>query len=78
MDTNKHCIEAVRVLNENEPQINAPSRASGGRIHVNRCASWRRLHVWLLHTWRYVSMHNGGHDADERRFNEAVSIEKGC
>ncbi len=50
-----------------EPQINAPSRASGGRIHVNRCASWRRPHVLRSNTWRYVSMHNGVHDADERR-----------
>ncbi len=40
----------------NEPQMNAPSRASGGRIHVCPRA--------------YVSMHNGGHDADERRFVE--------
>ncbi|MBU4491409.1 MAG: hypothetical protein KKD69_02990, partial [Euryarchaeota archaeon] len=59
------------------------SRASGGRIHVNRqltpCtrmpgalayvdASSRgaTLDVWLRHTWRYVSMHNGGHNADEK------------
>ncbi|MDP2765837.1 MAG: U32 family peptidase, partial [Candidatus Methanoperedens sp.] len=42
------------VSENNEPQMNAPSRASGGRIHVCPQA--------------YVSMHNGGHDADERRF----------
>jgi hypothetical protein len=42
--------------------MNAPSRASGGRIHVCKQA--------------YVSMHSGGHDADERRLNESVSMEK--
>ncbi|MCZ7392836.1 MAG: U32 family peptidase [Candidatus Methanoperedens sp.] len=42
------------ISENNEPQMNAPSRASGGRIHVCPQA--------------YVSMHNGGHDADERRF----------
>jgi len=31
--------DAAFVLRKNEPQINAPSRASGGRIHV-----------WLRHT----------------------------
>ncbi len=49
-----------------KPQINAPSRASGGRIHVCQRA--------------YVSMHHGGHNADERRFiknEDAVSIALG-
>ncbi len=41
-------------LSLNKPQMNAPSRASGGRIHVCLRA--------------YVSMYCGGHDADERRF----------
>ena len=58
--------------------MNAPSRASGGRIHVNRCASWRRPHVWLRHTWRYVSMHSGGHDADERKFNASAPLGRDC
>ncbi len=62
-------------FDNNEPQMNAPSRASGGRIHVNRCASLRRPHIWQSHTWRYVSMHGGGHDADERRFIEREDYE---
>ncbi|MCZ7393356.1 MAG: DNA-binding protein [Candidatus Methanoperedens sp.] len=49
-------VTTQEVEKQKEPQINAPSRASGGRIHVSPQA--------------YVSMHNGGHDADERRFQE--------
>jgi hypothetical protein len=45
-----------------KPQMNAPSRASGGRIHV--CP------------WAYVSMHSGGHDADERIFNPVTEFGK--
>ncbi len=39
---------------KNKPQMNAPSRASGGRTHV------LLRNMWILHS--------GGHDADERRF----------
>ncbi len=44
----------VRGYRETEPQMNAQSSASGGRIHVCLRA--------------YVSMRCGGHNADERRF----------
>lgn len=42
-----------------KPLMNAPSRASGGRIHVCPCGA-------------YVSMHGGGHVADERRSVELM------
>ncbi len=46
-------------LRDIEPQMNAPSRASGGRTHV------LRSNTWILHS--------GGHGADERRFVNRVS-----
>ncbi|VVB90432.1 Uncharacterised protein [uncultured archaeon] len=43
-------------LENKKPRINAPSHASGGRIHVCPQA--------------YVSMRYGEHDADERRYTD--------
>ncbi len=70
-------------FNEDKPQINAPSCASGGRIHVDCHASRLRAHVCQRTGIRgrassrgatldvcpqaYVSMRHGEHDADKRR-----------
>ncbi|MFZ2412292.1 MAG: DUF3656 domain-containing protein, partial [Candidatus Methanoperedens sp.] len=61
VDSGADMVYIGEAFENKKPQMNTPSRASGGRIHVCPQA--------------YVSMHNGGHDADERRFIEREDYE---
>ncbi len=55
-----------------EPQIKAPRVAPLEGAFTSTVAPVDVAHTYgSRHTWRDVSMHCGGHDADERRFIES-------
>ncbi len=59
----------MKNLYEKEPQIKAPRVAPLEGASTSTVAPVDVAHTYgSRHTWRNVSMHCGGHDADERRF----------
>jgi hypothetical protein len=57
-----------------EPQIKAPRVAPLEGASTSTVAPVDVAHTYgFRHTWRNVSMHCGGHDADERRFINTIS-----
>ncbi len=64
----------MRIYIEMEPQIKAPRVAPLEGASTSTVAPVDVAHTYgPRHTWRYVSMHCGGHDADERRFIDTNS-----